>query len=76
MSAIYLDTTRLYGLMNAKVEPRWIEEQALHLLQRRHFDPHWSREAGRVLAYEQVTLFGLSLVELRRVSFGTIDPPQ
>ena len=76
MSAIYLDTTRLYGLMNAQVEPRWIEEQALHLLQRRYFDPHWSRESGRVLAFEQVTLFGLTLVERRRVAFGNIDPPQ
>ncbi|HET9483441.1 MAG TPA: DUF3418 domain-containing protein, partial [Xanthomonadales bacterium] len=74
LSAIYLDTARLYGLMNARVEPLWVEQQAAHLVKKRWFDPHWSRKDGRVMAYEQVTLFGLTLVEKRRVNFERIDP--
>ncbi len=76
LSAIYLDTARLYGLMNARVEPLWVEQQAAHLVKRRQFDPHWSRRDGRVLAYEQVTLFGLVLAEKRRVQFDGSDPAE
>jgi len=74
LSASLLDTGRLFALSNARVEPEWVEEQAGHLVQRRLFDPHWSRAAGRVLAFEQVTLFGLPLTERRRVNYANHDP--
>ncbi|MEO6065442.1 MAG: ATP-dependent RNA helicase HrpA, partial [Lysobacterales bacterium] len=74
LSASLLDTGRLYAMTNARVESEWIEEQAAHLVQRRLFDPHWSRAAGRVLAYEQVTLLGLPLTERRRVNYASHDP--
>ncbi len=74
MSATLLDTQRLYGLTNAEVQPEWIEQQAAHLTKKRHFDPHWARSQGRVLGYESVSLFGLVLVERRRVAYGNIDP--
>ncbi len=73
LSAVLLDTQRLYGLTNARVEPEWIEQQAQHLLKRRYYDAHWSRAQGRVLAFEQVSLFGLVLVEKRRVAWERID---
>jgi ATP-dependent helicase HrpA len=74
LSATLLDTQRLWGLTNAKVEPAWIEQQAAHLVKRTHYDPHWSRERGQVLAYERVTLFGLVLSEKRRVAYERINP--
>jgi len=74
LSAVLLDTQRLYGLTNARVEPEWIEQQAQHLLKRHYFDPHWSRAQGHVLAYEQVSLFGLVLAEKRRVAYQRIAP--
>jgi ATP-dependent helicase HrpA len=73
LSATLLDTQRLYGLTNARVEPEWIEQQAQHLVRRRVFDPHWSRAQGRVLGYEQVSLFGLVLVARRRVAYAGQD---
>ncbi|HRA36848.1 MAG TPA: ATP-dependent RNA helicase HrpA [Pseudomonadota bacterium] len=74
LSAVLLDTQRLYGLTNARVEPQWIEQQAQHLLKHRYYDPHWSQAQGHVQAYEQVSLFGLVLVEKRRVAYQRIDP--
>jgi len=74
LSATLLDTQRLYGLTNAEVEPAWIEQQAPHLVRKRHFDPHWARSQGRVLGYESVSLFGLVIIEKRRVAYGSIDP--
>ena len=76
-SAQVLDLNgRVYGMMNARVEPAWIERQAAHLLKRAWFDPHWSRARGAVLAFEQVSLFGLNLAERRTVQFQRQDPAQ
>ncbi|MEM7708974.1 MAG: ATP-dependent RNA helicase HrpA [Pseudomonadota bacterium] len=70
VSAFLVETTRLYARLNASVEPAWIEQAGAHLIKRRFFDPYWSRRQGRVLGYEQVSLYGLVLVGKRRVHFG------
>ncbi|TBR37109.1 MULTISPECIES: ATP-dependent RNA helicase HrpA [Dyella] len=66
---------KVWGMMCARVEPVWIEQQAGHLLRSACRDPHWSRKRGTVVAYEQVSLFGLTLVERRPVTFQLQDPP-
>ena len=65
---------RVWGMANARVEPLWIEQQAAHLLRIHCRDPHWSKKRGCVVAYEQVSLFGLVLVEKRPVTFQQQDP--
>ncbi|MGH8212493.1 MAG: DUF3418 domain-containing protein, partial [Rhodanobacteraceae bacterium] len=37
-------------------------------------EPHWSRARGAVIVHEQVTLFGVTLVERRTVTFAKQDP--
>ncbi|HET6555457.1 MAG TPA: ATP-dependent RNA helicase HrpA [Dyella sp.] len=64
---------RVWGMACARVEPLWIEQQASHLLRSACRDPHWSRKRGHVVAYEQVSLFGLTLVERRPVTFQKQD---
>ena len=73
MAAEIVETSKPYGRINARIEPAWIEQQGSHLLKRRHFDAHWSRRRGRVMAWEQVSLFGLVIVEKRRVDYTAID---
>ncbi|QWT20605.1 ATP-dependent RNA helicase HrpA [Bacillus sp. NP157] len=65
---------RVWAMMNARVDPAWIESQAIHLVRATARDAHWSRKRGTVVAYEQVTLFGLVLVERRPVTFHKQDP--
>jgi ATP-dependent helicase HrpA len=65
---------RVWGMMNARIEPLWIEQQAAHLLRANCRDAHWSKKRGAVVAYEQVSLFGLVLVEKRPVTFQQQDP--
>ncbi|BDU23026.1 ATP-dependent RNA helicase HrpA [Dyella sp. GSA-30] len=65
---------RVWGMMCARVEPLWIEQQAEHLLRSSCREAHWSRKRGTVVAYEQVSLFGLILVERRPVTFQKQDP--
>jgi ATP-dependent helicase HrpA len=67
------ETARLYARTVAAVEPRWIETVAAHLLKRTYSEPHWDPRRGEVVALERVTLYGLALVERRRVSFKRID---
>jgi len=65
---------RVWGMACARIEPLWIEQQAAHLLRSAWRDPHWSRKRGHVVAYEQVSLFGLTLVERRPGTFQKQDP--
>ncbi|HET7729239.1 MAG TPA: ATP-dependent RNA helicase HrpA, partial [Usitatibacter sp.] len=68
------ETTRVFARNVARVEPDWIEKAAAHLVDRVHVEPHWDKARGEVVAYENVTLFGLVLVARRKVSYGKIDP--
>lgn len=74
VSAELVETTKLYARTNAKIETEWVEPLAKGLLKTKYLEPHWSTKRGQVMAFEQVTLFGLILVPKRRVSFGKIDP--
>lgn len=69
-----IDIGKVYAMQCARIEPLWIEQQAAHLIRRSWHDAHWSRKRGAVVAYEQVSLFGLILVERRVVQFGKQDP--
>lgn len=76
MAAEIVETSKTYARVNAVVKPEWVEAQATHLLKHHYFDPHWSRKQGRVLAWEQVALFGLVIVEKRRVNYSRINPQE
>ena len=74
MTAELVETTKLFARMVAKIEPDWIEPLAGHLIKKNHFEPHWEKKRGQVVAYEQVTLYGLIVVGRRPVHFGPVDP--
>ncbi|MGZ5228067.1 MAG: ATP-dependent RNA helicase HrpA, partial [Burkholderiales bacterium] len=73
MAAELVETTRLYARNAARIAPEWIEPLAVHLVKRQYFDPHWDKERGMVMAYERVTLHGLTIVPRRRVHYGPIN---
>jgi ATP-dependent helicase HrpA len=75
MAAELVETTKLFARMVAKIEPDWIEPLAGHLIKKNHFEPHWEKKRGQVVAFEQVTLYGLIVVGRRPVHYGPIDPP-
>ncbi|MDR0280886.1 MAG: ATP-dependent RNA helicase HrpA [Paucimonas sp.] len=74
MTAELVETTKLYARMVAKIDSDWIEPLAAHLLKKNHFEPHWEKKRGQVVAFEQVTLYGLIVVGRRPVHYGPIDP--
>jgi len=76
MAAEIVETTKPYARINAVVQPQWIEELGGKLLKRNCFDPHWSRRRGAVMAWEQVSLYGLVIVEKRPVNYAPQDPAE
>ncbi|MGI3781936.1 MAG: DUF3418 domain-containing protein, partial [Janthinobacterium lividum] len=74
VAAEIVETTRLYARTVAPVTPAQVEEVAQHLVTRQYSEPHWSSRSAAVLAYEQVTLFGVPIVSRRRVGYARVDP--
>ena len=74
MAAELVETSQLFARLAAKIEPRWIETLAGHLVKRSYSEPHWEKKPAQVVAYEQQTLYGLVIVPKRKVHFGKIEP--
>ncbi|ADG89040.1 ATP-dependent RNA helicase HrpA [Thermobispora bispora] len=74
MSAELVETSRLWGRINAKIKPEWVEPLAQHLVKRSYSEPHWDPEQAAVIAFEKVTLYGVPIVTERKVNYGRIDP--
>lgn len=74
MAAEAIETSRRYLRTAAKIDPRWIEKLAEHLVKRSYGDPYWSKKRGTVMASEKVTLFGLVVVPARPAPYGPVDP--
>jgi ATP-dependent helicase HrpA len=74
MSAELVETSRLWGRVNARIEPEWAEKLAPHLVKHTYSEPHWEKKQGAVMAYERVTLYGLPIVPRRKVLYSKVDP--
>ncbi|WP_433532432.1 ATP-dependent RNA helicase HrpA [Micromonospora sp. CA-263727] len=74
MAAELVETSRLWGRVNGRIEPEWVEPLAQHLVKRSYSEPHWEKKQAAVMAYEKVTLYGVPLVTSRKVNFGRVDP--
>ena len=76
MAAEIIDTGRLYAQCVAKIDVRWIESLALHLLEYEYSNPRWNIKLSRVDATEKSLLYGLVVNPGKTVHFGGIDPDQ
>lgn len=76
MAAELVETTKLYARDVAAIQPEWIEQEAPHLVRYHHFEPHWEQKRGEVIASERVTLYGLTVLPRRPVSYGRIAPEE
>ncbi|MBS0309859.1 MAG: ATP-dependent RNA helicase HrpA, partial [Proteobacteria bacterium] len=74
MAAELTDTGRLLARTVAEVRPEWIESAGRHLLTRMTIEPHWEKDGARVVAFERVSLYGITLVARRKIHYGPIDP--
>ena len=76
VAAELVETSRLFARTCANIDNTWLEKLGENLCKYTYLDPHWERKRGEVVAYEQVTLFGLIIIPKRQVSYGRINPDQ
>lgn len=73
MAAELLETSKLFAHGVAKVEPEWILELGQHLLKHHYYQPHYNSKSGQVVAYDRITLFGLTLTDKKTVNYSHIN---
>jgi ATP-dependent helicase HrpA len=76
MAAEVVETTQRYARCVAPVRVDWIERIGAHLLRRTHSQPHWHRRTAQVMAFQRATLYGLEIINRRRVPYGPIQPEE
>ncbi len=70
-----VETSQVFIRTLAKIEPEWILLAAGDLLKHHYFEPHWSKKAGVVNAYDQISLFGLIIEPRRPINYEKVDQP-
>lgn len=73
VAAELVETSKLFARINAKIDLAWVAPLAQHLVNRSYSEPHWQKKAGAVMAFEQQTLYGLTIVSRKSVQFNKID---
>ncbi|HZV97639.1 MAG TPA: DUF3418 domain-containing protein, partial [Methylophilaceae bacterium] len=76
MAAELMETAKLYARYVAKIEPDWIEPLARGLTESHYSGPRWDRKPAQVVAWERVSLYGLTIIPKRRVHYGPINPTE
>lgn len=76
MAAEVVETTRRYARCVGPVRVDWIERIGAHLLKRTYSQPHWHRRTAQVMAFQRATLYGLEIINRRRVPYGPIEPEE
>lgn len=74
VAAELVETSKIYGRVMAKIEPEWIEPLASQVVKYQHYEPHWEEKRGQVTGYEEVKLYGLTIIPKRKVNYAKIDP--
>ncbi len=68
------ETTKLYARTVAKIDPLWLESIAEHLTKKHYSAPYWSQKHKAVMANLRISLYGLDIVNNRKVQYGEVDP--
>jgi len=76
VAAELAETSRLFARGVAEIDPLWIEELAGPLAKRSYSEPYYDERSGFVRAREKVEVYGLPVVEGRRVHYGSVNPEE
>lgn len=69
-----VQTSQLFARTAARIDPRWLDAVAGHLLKRSHGQPYWAQRAGRAKIKENATLYGLPVFQDRSVDYASVAP--
>jgi len=73
VAAEVVETERAYAFVAGRVRAEWVEKAAGDLVRRTHFDAHWNPRRAEPMVFEQVALYGLTLIARRQVRFAPVS---
>ena len=73
VAAEVVETERAYAFVAGRIRAEWVEKAAGDLVRRTHFDAHWDARRAEPMVFEQVALYGLTLIARRRVRFAPVS---
>lgn len=76
VSSEIIETSRTYARQVANIDSAWLEDIGKEQCKYTYNQPHWERNRGEVVAFEQISLFGLIIISQRPVSYGRINPDE
>ena len=69
-----METSRLFAVTCAKIDPEWITDAAKHLLRYSYSNPEYHAKDGVVKVQRNSSLYGLSLQDKTTVVYSDIEP--
>ncbi len=69
-----VETSNVFAREVGAIDPGWALDSNPGLLRRHYYEPRWQARSGRVMAWERITLYGLTLADKRPVHYGPIAP--
>jgi len=76
VSAEMVETSRLFARCAGNIDGKWILEIGGDQCKHAYNDPRWDKARGKVMASEQVSLYGLVIVPERPVNYGPVNPKE
>jgi ATP-dependent RNA helicase HrpA len=76
MAAEIVETSRVFARTVASIDPLWVVDVNPDLLKHHYYQPRWQPRSGRVMAYERLTLYGLTVADKRSVHYGPLAPAE
>ncbi|RLQ23212.1 ATP-dependent RNA helicase HrpA [Seongchinamella sediminis] len=76
VAAEVVETSRVFARTVGAIDPQWVVDTNPHLLKHHYYQARWQPRSGRVVAWERLTLYGLTVADKRPVHYGPIAPAE
>jgi ATP-dependent helicase HrpA len=76
VAAEIVETSRVYAREVGAIDPEWALGVNPDLLKRHYYEPRWNARRGQAVAFERITLYGLTLADKRPVHYGPLAPAE
>jgi ATP-dependent helicase HrpA len=71
-----VETSNVFAREVAAIDPEWVTGINPALLKHHCYEPRWQQRSGRVMAYERITLYGLTVADKQSVHYGPLAPAE
>ena len=74
VAAEIVETSKLFARCVGAIDPEWVININPDLLKHHYYQPRWQPRSGRVMAYERLSLYGLTVSDKRSLHYGPLAP--